>query len=225
MGQCLILLYGSGVVAEDVHAEVLEVLAGQGDVGEYALAALALGAAQQAHALEIFGYILGGDVGGDSLLPMVAQGGGEGLYAAAELHLGGGKQLGKLCQLLTIHVMCLEPQGVDMLLMHHLADEADGPFVQLHGRARVDDIEHAILPRHLTQYGLVHGKGIIARVAMVVAEGTLPPAATRALQQHKLARHLGVNEGIPIHLLMFYILADGVHGGVGQWRAEDSLDD
>ena len=59
--------------AEEAHAagKPFKVFACQGNVGEYVLAIFAFGATQQAYALEVFGYILGGDIGGDTLLPVV----------------------------------------------------------------------------------------------------------------------------------------------------------
>lgn len=65
--------------------EVLEVAAGNGDVGKDMLAGLTLGAAQQAYSLEVAGYVGRAHGGGHTLVPTVAQGRVEGLDAAAEL--------------------------------------------------------------------------------------------------------------------------------------------
>ena len=50
-----------GVVAEKVDAEVLEVLAGKGNVFYYVFLFFALGAAKQTDTLKVFGYLFGSD--------------------------------------------------------------------------------------------------------------------------------------------------------------------
>ena len=80
---------------EQVDAEIFEEAAGSGNVSQNAFAGVSLGAAEQADALEVAGYLFGGHLGWYAFVPLLAQGGRETLYTTAELDRSRSKAGGK----------------------------------------------------------------------------------------------------------------------------------
>lgn len=88
---------------------------------------------------------------------------------------------------------------MDALPDCHLPDHGKGVGIQFHGGTGVDDVQHAVLAGDLLQHFPVDAEWGGGGVAVIVAEGTLAPLATGALQEEELSWEVSLYDGIPVH--------------------------
>ena len=214
------------VVAEDIQAEVFEMLTCKGYVAKDVFTCLPLYATEQADALKETRHVGGLHAGGYAFVPLCTQGGIEGFYSAAELDLCGCKLFGKFGKAVAIEIVGLEPKGVDVLLAHHLLEQGKGSCIELHGGAGVDYVEHTIVARHILQDSSIDGIGVLRGIEVIVAKSASAPTAPSALQEHEFARQNGVDKGIAFHQLVSnrQTTAQGMHGGIGHGGTEECLE-
>ena len=198
---------GGVVGAEHIDAIVLEIPLRQFYVVEQAFPGIArcVGAAEQAKALEMPCNVLGADVRRYALVPAGAKGGVEGLRSATELHPGGVELAGKALQLISVHVVRLEPDGVYAPFTYNPPDILYGAGIQFHGRAGVDDVQHAELTGHPLQHRPVRFVWIFRSVLVVVAEGAPPPLALSPLEEKEFPGEFVSDYGIPVHAFHFCV--------------------
>lgn len=170
-------------------------------VAEQALPGVAgsVGATEQAESLEVTCYVLGRDMRWYAFMPVGAQGWGEGFHAATELYREGMKLAGKGGKPVAVHIVCFEPDGVYTLVLYHFPYLGYGFAVQFHGRTRIDDVQHTELAGDLLQHFPVDAEWGGGGVAVIIAEGTLAPLATGALQEEELSWEVSPDDGIPVH--------------------------
>ena len=188
-------------MAEYVYAIVLEILLCQLYVLEQAFPGIArcVGAAKQAQAMEIPGYVLGCNIVAYAFLPPGTKERVKGFHTATELYYGRLELPCKVGKPVAVHIVCFEPDGVYTLVLYHFPYLGYGFGVQFHGRTRIDDVQHAVLAGDLLQHFPVDAEWGGGGVAVIVAEGTLAPPATGALQEEELPGEVNPDDGIPVH--------------------------
>ena len=154
-GELLVPPDGCGVRAEEVDRVVVEAVLGDPYRREHILPALSLDADEEAYSFEVPPHLLWRDILPDSLPPGGAQLAREALDARPEVDAArkAGSEVG---QPVPVHPVGLEPEIVDALFLHDRCDEVHSPPIQLHGTARVDDVQHAEVPADELKDGPVH---------------------------------------------------------------------
>ena len=170
-------------------------------VAEQALPGVAgsVGAAKQAQAMEIPGYVLGCNIVAYAFLPPGTKERVKGFHTATELYYGRLELPCKVGKPVAVHIVCFEPDGVYTLVLYHFPYLGYGFGVQFHGGTGVDDVQHAVLAGDLLQHFPVDAEWGGGGVAVIVAEGTLAPPATGALQEEELPGEVAPDDGIPVH--------------------------
>lgn len=188
-------------MAEYVYAIVLEILLCQVYVLEQALPGVAgsVGATEQAESLEVTCYVLGRDMRWYAFLPPGTKERVKGFHTATELYYGRLELPCKVGKPVAVHIVCFEPDGVYTLVLYHFPYLGYGFAVQFHGRTGVDDVQHAVFAGDLLQHLLVDVVWCGGNVATIIAEGTLSPLATGALQEEELSWEVAPDDGIPVH--------------------------
>ena len=104
---------------------------------------------------------------------------------------------------MAVHIVHFEPDSIYVPGFRYPPDFVQCPVVQLDGRSGIDDIQSPVLPCHLLQHRFVDGKRVRTGIGMVVAERTLPPAASRTLQKKEFPRETPFgNDRISVHFIL-----------------------
>lgn len=186
--------YRGSVVAKEVYAEVFEMAKRGVYVGKNAFAAVVIGTAQEAYAMEMACDIGYGDPGRDAFVPAFALQGVETFDAATEFYRCRRELPRKGVETVTVHEVGLEPESVYVLGCYDTLYEFNGVVIELHGRARVYDIEHAVFSRNTLEYKAVDLERQGTDILVVVAERALAPTAAAPLQKNEFTAHAGVYE-------------------------------
>ena len=184
------------VVAEQVHARIIEMTPGRFDVATDHFPGLASEPSEQTDAVEMTPQLFRRQRFRDPFAKPRPHWSVECLNAAAEPDRGGSKLFGEPGELVTVPVMGFEPEHVNLATLDDFGDFGERHIIKFHCRTGVDHIKHTELASHLFEYRRIQHCGIVADIVVIIAEPTLLPETAASAQKYHLARQFGINPGI-----------------------------